>query len=412
MKILIFNWRDIKNPKSGGAEVHLHEIARRLASKDHEIVLVTSKFEDCKEIETIEGVQVIRIENKWIFNLTAFWYYLSNLRNEEFDLIVEDISKVPLYTPLYIRKPLIGIIHHIHGKTLFKELSFLKACYVYLSEKLIPFIYKKIPFITVSKSTKKELAQMNIPKENIRIIPNGVNHNLCKYGSEAENPTIVYFGRVKKYKRIGHLLKAFKLLEKTMDDVRLIIAGKGDANSRLKELAEQMNIENIKIYGKTSNKEKIELLQKGWVFVTPSMKEGWGITVIEANACGTPCIAYSVPGLRDSIIDGETGFLVEDRNIQELAKTIGKVLTNEDLRKKLRENALNWSKIFTWSKSAANFEKMLEEFNDTVSLEQLLEHLKQLQKGMEETTPVKREREKRGLSVIFPVSSPDLRVLH
>jgi len=359
MDILVLNWRDIKNPEAGGAEVHLHEILRRIAMTHHEVVFVSSKFKNCKDYEVVDGLKVIRIGNKFFFNFSAFWYYMTKLRKEHFDIVIDGVSKIPLYTPLYIKKPLVAIIHHIHGKTLFKELPFLMGAYVYFSEKLIPFFYKHIPFITVSESTKKELIRMGIPKKNIKVIYNAFDHELHKLGKKSEMPLVAYVGRIKKYKQLDLLIKAFRLVKKRLPKAELIVAGKGNCHKELKGLADKLGM-NLELHGEITDEEKVRILQSSWVFVTPSMKEGWGITVIEANACGTPAIAFNVPGLRDSIKNERTGLLVEYDNIKSLSEAIIDILENEHLRKKLSKNAFDYSKQFTWNESTLQVLRLLE----------------------------------------------------
>jgi glycosyltransferase involved in cell wall biosynthesis len=169
---------------------------------------------------------------------------------------------------------------------------------------------------------------------------------------KSKKPTIVYLGRWKNYKRIDLLLEAFKIVKKRVKNVELWLAG----DDKLK-----VKGNGIKNFGKINEKMKKKILSEAWVFVNPSMKEGWSITVIEANACGTPAIAYDVPGLRDSIVDGKTGLLVkENGNVEKLAEAIIKVLEDEKLRKKLSKNALEYSKRFSWDKSAEEFLKVLE----------------------------------------------------
>lgn len=355
MKILIFNWRDIKNPEAGGAEVHLHEIFRRIAPRA-EVTLVSSRFKGCQKSETIDGIKVIRVGNKFLFNFAAFWHFVTGLKNESFDIIVDDVSKVPLFTPLYVKKPLLAIIHHIHGKTLFKELPLPMALYVYYSEKLIPLFYKKTPFVAGSKSTEEELIGMGIPESNITNIRYAANHNLLASGPKSAKPRVTYFGRVKRYKQLDHLIEAFKIVRENVPQAGLIIAGKGDDYLTLGRLVKDWHLESsVELLGEVSEEEKVKLLQQAWIFVTTSMKEGWGITVLEANACGTPAIAYDVPGLRDSIKDGETGLLVPSGDIEGLAQAITKLLTDAELRERLGGNALDWASSFDWDRSAEEF---------------------------------------------------------
>lgn len=362
MKILIINWRDIKNPEAGGAEVHLQEIFKRIVKNGHEVTLISSRFGDCVDFEVVDGIHIIRIGNKYNFNFATPLYYLTKLKNEKFDVVIDDISKIPLCTPLYIKKPLIGLIHHIHGPTLFKELSFIAASYIWISERfLIPF-YKNKKMITVSNSTKEELVKMGIPKNNINVIYNGYDCNgESPSKNKSKDPMIAYVGRVKAYKQLDHLIRAFKIVKNDVSLCKLIIAGKGE-KEYLRGIVSELGLElSVEFHEEVSEKKKFILLHEAWIFASPSMKEGWGITVIEANACGTPAVGYNVPGLRDSIIDGYNGLLVEEGNIESLASAIIKTIKDDKLRKALSENAVEWSSHFSWDNSAKEFEKYLEE---------------------------------------------------
>lgn len=364
MKILAVNWRDIKNPEAGGAEIHLHEISKRLGAKGYEVFLISSKYKGCRHLEILNGIRIIRIGNKYLFNFAFIWYYLAKLRKEDFDVIIDDISKIPLGIPYYAKKPVVAVVHHIHGKSLFRELPFPIALYIYIMERLlIPIFYRSLTIVSVSESTKEELIEMGLPSKNVCVINNGIENDLHP-GMKSDIPTVLYFGRVKKYKRLDHLIKAFEYIEEKMPNAKLIIAGKGDSYTALKSLASYLKLDSVEFLGEVSEEEKIEILQEAWIFVTTSEKEGWGITVVEANACGTPCIAYDVPGLRDSIVDAETGFLVEDGNVEELACMICKVLDDERLRGRLSRNALEYAKKFSWDESADEFERVLMEVKD------------------------------------------------
>lgn len=359
MKILIINWRDIKNPEAGGAEVHLHEIFKRIVKRGHEVVLISSKFDNCIEYEVIDGIKVFRMGGKHNFNFIVPFYYMTKFRKKDFDIVIDDISKIPLCTPLYIKKPMIGIIHHIHGHTLFKELPFIAAGYVWLSERLLIPLYKQKKMISVSDSTKEELIEMGIPEKNITVIYNGYdcNGSVPVVNRKSNIPMITYVGRVKAYKQLDHLIRAFKIVRNNIKNCKLIIAGKGE-KAYLKNIALKLNLNSsVEFHDEVSEEEKFKLLHEAWIFASPSMKEGWGITVIEANACGTLAIGYNVPGLRDSIIDGYNGLLVEAGNIESLANAIIEIIKNEELREELSSNAVEWSNQFSWDKSAEKFEE-------------------------------------------------------
>lgn len=357
IKILVFNWRDILNPEAGGAEVHLHEIFKRISYMGHEVVVVSSRFNGCKCYEEINGVKIYRIGSKFLYGVIAPLYYLLKLRKTKFDVVIDDISKVPLFTPLYVKKPLIAIIHHIHGLTFFKELPFLLALPLYILEKIIPLIYKRTIFVTVSESTRHELASYHIKREQVAVIHNGVNSHFS-IGEKAEKPLVVYVGRVKKYKQLNHLIEAFKGVKQMVPEAELVIAGKGDVHEELIELAKKIGVEFTCIK-EISEEEKVRLLQKAWVYVTTSMKEGWGITVIEANACGTPVVAYDVAGLREAVKNGETGYLVTYGDTKELTKKITDILLNHRLRQEMSANAVKWAKKFNWEKASAKMLKVI-----------------------------------------------------
>lgn len=360
MRILLFNWRDITSPSAGGAEVYLHEVAKRLAA-EHEVVLFCGKYKGCDKEDDVDGVRIIRRGGSFSVYLHAIVSYLISLRKGNYEVIVDSINGVPFFTPLFVRKPKIAIIHHLVKKEIFfRELPFPLAVIAWLSEKMIPLLYGKVPVVTVSESSKNDLLDSGIRSEQVHIIHPGVDREALVSGIKYGEPLVAYVGRLKKYKRLEHLLEAFTLVKEAIPEVRLIIAGRGDCSDLQKKI-EGGGLEAwVSVRGEISEVEKLDILQKAWVFVSPSMKEGWGCAVVEANACGTPAIAYDVPGLRYSIRHGETGLLVADGNVVELANAIGKVLSNSAFRDKLSEAALKWAWRFSWDSSATMFMEVLQ----------------------------------------------------
>ncbi|MCD6500400.1 glycosyltransferase family 4 protein [bacterium] len=360
MNILIFNWRCWFHPQAGGAEKYLYELSKRLIKAGHRVTWFVSKFNNAETREIIDRIEIIRKGGKYSVYIYIPLYYLFQLRKRKFNIIIDDINGVPFFTPLFVRRPKVAIIHHIVGWWIFsKELPWFMAIIGWISERLIPFIYSKIKFITVSNSSKKEMERFGI--RNIKIVPNGIDTNIYKSKQKKSRiPTIVFVGRLKKYKRLDLLLRAFKLVSKKNSRARLWIVGEGNVKKDLLKLVERLNLKKVKFFGYVSDEKKITLLNKAWVFVTTSEKEGWAVTVIEANVCGTPVIAFNVPGLRDSVKNGFNGLLVKP-NPKELADEIIKVLKDEKLRKELSRNAIKWAKRFSWDKSADEFMKVVED---------------------------------------------------
>ena len=348
----------------GGAEVHLHEIFKRIAAKGHSVTLVAHKFSGCLDEEIIDGIKIIRHGNKYLFNYQFKKYYKNNLSDKNFDLIVDDISKIPLNTSGYINKPIVGILHHVHGNSLYKEIPLPMAFYIIQSEKQIPKNYNSTPIFTVSNSTTEELVNMGFDKNLTGILYNAVDQDFL-YNidvEKSETPLISYVGRIKNYKNIDRIIDAALILSKDIPNFNLIIGGKGDYLDNLKEKVEELNLQKVvKFPGFLTEEEKASLLGRSWLFITMAEKEGWGITVIEANAMKTPAIGSNVPGLKDSIQHGETGYLVPLNNPNKLAEKIKEVLNDKNELDQLSKNAFIWSKNFSWDKSADYFiEKVYE----------------------------------------------------
>lgn len=354
MKILLINWQDRKNPSSGGAEIHIHEIFGRIANNGDEITLLCCSFENAKKFEVVDGLKVIRIGKRNTFNfyVPAATRYL--LKSSKYDIVVDNINKIPFYTPLYIQKPLLIIGYHFFGSSIFKETNPLLGSYVYFTERLVPMVYKKETFSVLSNSTREELIRWGIPKNNIHIISPAISPELSPdFSSKSSYPLVVYLGRIKRYKCIDKLLFAMQHVIAQIPDARLTIVGTGDYLPTLLGLAKTLKLDNcVNFTGYVPKEEKKKILQNAWVVVNTSFKEGWGITNIEANACGTPVIASNSPGLRDSVLDGKSGYLIGLGDTKILADKIIEVLKNDSLRERLSKNAVEWASRFTWDGAA------------------------------------------------------------
>jgi glycosyltransferase involved in cell wall biosynthesis len=366
MKLLLINWQDWLNPLSGGAEVHLHEIFKRIAA-NHEITLFCSKHEGALDEEVVDNIKIIRRGQRNTFNFLVPKFYNKLFKNQDFDIVIDDINKIPFYTPLFVKKPLLAISHHFFGNSIFRESGYIAGSYVYFSEILVNLIYKNTPFAVVSQSTLNEFIERGFDKKNFSIVPNAITQEEfpMQISVKYAEPSVAYFGRLKKYKSVDHLFYAFsKVLEK-ISNAKLHIIGRGDFKDHLVRIATQMNIiDNIKFWGFVSEKQKVEILSKVHCVANTSMKEGWGITNIEANACGTPVISANSPGLRDSVKNGVSGLLYEYADIDELSEVIYMLLTEKELHDKLSKGSIEWAKSFSWDYSA---ELMLDKCYEVIN---------------------------------------------
>ncbi len=366
MRILVFNWQDIRNPNSGGAEVHLHEIFRRIVAMGHSVTLFCSAFIGSAHEETIDGISIIRAGSRNLFNYLVPRRYASHFSNEKYDVVVDDVNKIPFYTPLYVREPVVGVLHHLFGRSIFKEVGWLPAAYVYGAERLALSVYRKTPFAVVSESTRKELLEAGFSSDRIMIVPNGVtmpNANLPD--SIPPEPVVGHFGRLKKYKSVDHLLKAFVKVRERIPNAKLIIVGEGDHRITLEQISHKLGLDSVVNFtGYVDEATKNRLLINSTVVVNCSVKEGWGLTVLEANAFGVPVVASNVPGLRDSVVENRTGLLYDYGNIDQLADRIIALLTDKELRGRLSVEARRWAESFSWDRSA---DLMLELIEQTVA---------------------------------------------
>jgi cellulose synthase/poly-beta-1,6-N-acetylglucosamine synthase-like glycosyltransferase/glycosyltransferase involved in cell wall biosynthesis len=358
MRILIFNWRDIKHNFAGGAEAYIHEMAKLWVADGNKVTIFCGNDKLHKGEDTLDGVEVVRRGGMYTVYFFAVIYYLFKFRGK-YDIIIDCENGIPFFTPLYVRKPIILVIHHIHQDIINKYLRFpLNKIAAVLESKFMPWFYRKKKIVTVSESSKNEILKLGFAdEENIEIIYNGAS--LSKNESiihKTDYPSFLYLGRLQEYKNIDVAIIAFSRVVKKHKTARLKIVGFGESYLKLKKLAKKLNIsESIEFSGKVSEIEKVRFFSEAWVVLQPSQIEGWGITVIEANACGTPVIASRVHGLRDSVVDGRTGILIEKGDIVAFATAMERLIDDSELRQRLSREAYLWSKNFSWSRSAELF---------------------------------------------------------
>jgi len=357
MNILILNWRDIEHPEAGGAEVHLFEIFGRLVSNNgYKVTLLTTRFKDCQERTVCRGIEVIRLGDNYLFDQQAPSLIKKLLKTRKFDCIIDDVNKLPFYSFRHFPNiPCCVFFHHLFGKTVFKLTNFPMALYVYLKESGYGRNYGKTPGCAVSKSTADELLKQGFDASKLSVIENGIDiEKYCPNDTVTRDDNLLlYVGRLKKYKRVDHILEAMSVLNGEGRAVALAVVGVGDDLPRLKKRAAELGvIDKVNFAGFVDEDQKIDYLRKAAVFVNPSEKEGWGITNIEASACATPVAANDAPGLRDSVVDNETGLLYKTDDVVSLTEALRKLLDDRELRKRMGMSGRLWAEKFSWDASA------------------------------------------------------------
>ena len=365
LRMLAINWRDLKNPLAGGAEVHLEENLRRFVKMGHSVTLLASNFSGGAKEEVVAGVRMLRAGNDYTFNWYVPFMLKSELKKNSYDVVLEDINKVPFYSPLFQKLPTLVVVPHLFADAVFQEINFVLGAYIYLAEKPIPWIYRGKKYCVISESTRQDLLARGIPPEDVRVVHCGTDFLLYFKDPNVvkeKDPLVVYLGRLKKYKSVDHLLAALVKIAVDIPKVRLLVIGDGDDRPRLVDLTRKLGIESRVTYtGFVPKEDKVNWLRKAWVVVCPSLKEGWGLTNIEANACGTPVVCANVPGLRDSVAPGKSGLLYPYGQVERLAGSLCDLLSNSSLRLHLEKGALEWAKNFSWDRSAEEMLKLVEE---------------------------------------------------
>ena len=364
MKVLLVNWNDRANPHAGGAEIHLHEIFGRLACRGHVIDLVASGWPGSAPTAELDGLRVHRPGRRHSFALHARAAVRRLLRANAYDVVVEDINKLPLYLAQLTDLPFCAIVPHLFGTTAFVEASWPMAAAVWAAELPIPWVYKRAAFHAISESTRDDLVQRGVPRGRVEVIHPGVDATwYCPDGAtpRATSPTFLYVGRLKRYKGVEIALRALALARERQTALRLEIAGQGSDRPRLERLARKLGLaEAVRFLGFVSEEEKRQLLRRVWAVVFPSVKEGWGMSNVEAAGCGTPALASDSPGLRESVRDGETGFLVPHGDARALADRMLALAADPGLVSRLGRGARAFAEQLSWDRAARATEAHLQ----------------------------------------------------
>jgi len=361
MRILILNWRDIKNPKSGGAEILTHEIAKKWIGMGNQVTLFSSFFKNSLPLEMVDGVRIIRKgypDARLLFSsvhFLAFLYYLKNHKN--FDVVVDEIHGIPFFTPWYVKEKKVVLICEVAGALWIKMFGLF---FGFLGKEMerfyLKFVYKNIPYLTISNSTKEELIKEGVREKDITVLPMGLTvPKVLKKVDKENNPTLIFVGRLSKSKGVEDAIATLRKISEVYEKVKFWIVGDGDEEyvNYLKKMISKLKVENrVTFFGFVSQDKKFELMGRAHVLIVPSIKEGWGLTVPEAGRVGTPAVGYNVEGLKEVIHNGKTGYLTLNNNPSRLSELIIKILSNKAEYNKLAKAAKKLSLSYNWNNTA------------------------------------------------------------
>ena len=298
------------------------------------------------------GIRVLRRGAWWNFNLVVPGVFRRELSSSPPDLVIEDINKVPCFTPLWTSSPVAVIVPHLFGATAFREASPAAGLYVVTLEAMIPAVYRGSRFVAISESTRDDLVRRGIPARDIAVVHCGVDHDAYRTDParvREDHPVLAFVGRLRRYKGLDWVLRAMPRVLARHPETRLHVIGEGPHGAALRGAAERLGIAHAVVFeGFLPREEKVRRIQRAWALIQPSPKEGWGLTVVEAGACGTAVVAADSPGLRDSVRDQRTGILVPFDDDDRLAAALLSVIEDPALRERLGAAGVEWAARFTW----------------------------------------------------------------
>ncbi|MGH7157587.1 MAG: glycosyltransferase family 4 protein [Candidatus Saccharimonadales bacterium] len=371
MNILWLAWKDLGHPARGGAEVVMHELINRQLVDGHAVTLLTAKYPDAAAKETLaNGLHVIRVgSNRFLHSAQALWYYLRHLRGK-FNLIIETVNTAPYFSLLFRgRAKGLAFYHQLARDVWFFETKApLSYIGFFLIEPLATWLLSraKTPLITVSESTKQDLARFGWPPQRTHIISEGIGFEPVKSLSEVkkfDRPTMLSLGAMRGMKRTLDQIHAFEIAKQSVPDLQMKIAGDayGKYGQRvLAAIRQSPYAKDIEYLGRVSEKQKQLLMQQAHVITVTSVKEGWGLIVTEAASQGTPAIVYDADGLRDSVRNHQTGMVVTPGSERLAAATVFS-LKDKTRYQAMQQAAWEWSKRMTFDKSYQDLKQAMEE---------------------------------------------------
>jgi glycosyltransferase involved in cell wall biosynthesis len=351
-RVDVVAWRDFDDPEAGGSELHANQILSAWAEAGLDITLTTSSVAEARAVARRDGYRVVRRAGRYaVFPRTMLSGALGRLGSA--DGLVEVWNGMPFFSPLWARCPRVTFLHHVHAEMWNMVLPRGLAALGYTIEHtLAPPIYRRSRIVTLSSSSKAEIVdRLGIPADRVTVCPPGVDPRFTPGGERSESPLVVAVGRLVPVKRFEMMVEALVRVKRVHPDLEAVIAGEGYERPRLESLIRARGAESwISLPGFVGDDDLVDLYRAAWVVASSSLREGWGMTVTEAGACGTPSVASRISGHRDSVIDDRTGLLFDDP--EGMGDALDAVISDEILRKRLGIGAFEHASQFSWDAAA------------------------------------------------------------
>ena len=356
-RIKVVAWRDLDDPEAGGSELHAAEVLRRWAHAGLEITQRTSAVAGLPQRTSRDSYTVIRKDGRYRVFLEVFREGVRKARTD-YDAVVEIWNGMPFFSPLWFRGPRSVWLHHVHGEMWQMTLpGFLGRVGWFIERRFAPLFYRRSTIATLSTSSEIEIHE-RLGLRRTTVIPPGISETFRPGVSKSSVPLVVAVGRLVPVKRFDLLIREFAAAHSSAPSARLVIAGEGYLRSELENLIEVLGAnEYISLVGRVSDQELLRLYQEAWIVTSASLREGWGMSLTEAAACGTPVVASDIAGHRDAVAQGRSGLLVSDNDI---GATLVRVLHDNELRRELSDGARQFAEELSWDNTALRLFEILD----------------------------------------------------
>ena len=365
LRVVLLNWRDSGHPEGGGSELYVESVAAGLARRGHDVTLLTARYPGSSATERRDGYRVLRAGGR----LTVYPRALLRLvtgRAGSFDVVVDVQNGVPFWARLVTRRPVVVLCHHVHREQWGIAFSHSAAGRVaarlgwWLESRAAPRVQRGCRYVTVSEVSRQDLAALGVRADDVRVVHNGTP-GATQAGPRSAVPEVVVLGRLVPHKRVEHAVRAVAALAPELPGLRLTVVGQGWWESELREEVERLGVgDRVDLVGWVSDQDKQRILSRAWVMAVPSVKEGWGLCVVEAAAHGTPSVAYhDAGGLSESVVDGVTGLLCHGTDA--FTDALRRLLVQPALRAQMGTAAVGHAACFTWDATTEAFAAVLDE---------------------------------------------------
>lgn len=348
-------WRDLDDSEAGGSEMHAHRVASLWAAAGIDVTFRTSAVPGAPEVVHRDGYRVQRRSGRYAVFADTLWDGLRKPQREG-DVLVEVWNGMPFFSPLWYRGPRIVFLHHVHAEMWRMVLpGWMARVGELIERRLAPPLYRQTRVVTLSNSSRDEIVSMlGLPSHRVSVASPGIDPRFSPGGRRSPTPLVVAVGRLVPVKRFDLLIRALAQVQCQHPNLRAVIVGEGYERPALEALRRELGADEwLELPGHVADSQLIDWYRRAWVVASTSLREGWGMTLTEASACGTPAVVTDIAGHRDAVVDGTSGLLVDGSEpATAVAKVLTELLGDDELRERLSQGALERSRQLTWEATA------------------------------------------------------------